>query len=175
MSNPVFHANRAALKSKLRLTGSAAQDAEAILDQTIQEVRIGFYDFLGSSRVEKILAMPFSENPTTREGVMRLKAMTTETKWVKMLLLRALPVLFMDASGDSLEAWNDEAMTRQASQSDLAREINRLNTDVQDALKDLRGDQPVDPGVIAVTTIESDRRTPRPGDSIRKFRRGVLN
>lgn len=172
--DPLFVQDRETLKAKLRLSGSTSTDAEAILDDAILNARIGFFDSLGSHRINKIKATPLSDNPSTAADIMRARAAIAEVKWVRMLLLRALPSLFVDGSGVALTAWNDEAMIREKGQSELWKEINRLQDEVNDALKDLTGEKPPDAGTIWASSL-GPSRPPRPYDSIRPYRDGVLN
>jgi hypothetical protein len=176
MPAPLFNIDLDTLKGKLRLSGTAQADAEAIIEQKLSEVRVGFYDSLGVSRIGQLLAIPLEDSPTTAAGIMRLKAANTEVQWIKLLLFRALPTMFIDSSGSALQVWNEEGFTRQASQSDLSREINRLQAEVNDALKDLKGNQPVDAGVIEAATIGPACPPPRPFGSLDKInrRKGVF-
>lgn len=163
--NPLFVPSLTDLKSQLRLSGSTSGDADEIINSAIREVRVGFYNHLGATRVTTIVGYTPTDTPTTSNEILRSQAQVTETKWVKMLLLRSLPSHFLDASGDTRNAWNEEGLTRDSSQADLSREIKRLNDEVLDALKDLKEGE-VDPGIVSATVIESDTAPARPFQSI---------
>ena len=68
---PLFIADLAALKARLRLSGMGSADAAAQVDQAIEDVRLGFYDRLGKTRVDEILAVAYVENATTTAARVR--------------------------------------------------------------------------------------------------------
>lgn len=161
---PLFHADMDSLKSDLRLTGAALADTLSIIDRVVQEVRYGFYDKLGQTRVAEILGFAIEENPTTTDPLTRLLAVNCETQWVKWRLFEELPVLFMDSSGETEQIWNLEGLTREASSRDLRSVAAILENRVRDMLDDLAGTG--DSGESEVTLLEPSETPPRPGDTI---------
>lgn len=140
MIAPLFVTDMATLKSRLRLSGAAQPDALAVIDECVERVRVGFYDALGVTRITDIKATAYGANATTAAGILRTKAANTEIKWVKACLLRELPTLFMDSSGATQEAWNEEGLTRTRSSKSIETEIKALTQDILAALSDLSGD-----------------------------------
>ncbi len=164
---PLFMADRAALVAELRLTGSQNGDAPAIIDGTIQEVRIGFYDCLGATRVDKIKAFVTAENPATDDELTRVRAEKTEVMWVRMFLLTRLPNFFLDSSGDTPQAFNEEGLTREPRPDSRGRELSRLNAEILKRLDALRGeDGCVAENEIEISTLCPDVTPPRPFQSI---------
>ena len=98
---PLFMVDRAALVAELRLTNAIDGDAPAIIDGTIQEVRINFYDCLTTTRVDEILTFATADNPSTDEERIRVRAEKTEVMWMRMLLLTRLPNFFLAHFGNS--------------------------------------------------------------------------
>jgi hypothetical protein len=129
------------LKAALRLSGTASTDSLAILDRAVEKARVGFYDALGASRVSTIVAMTYSENPTTTNGITRAKANQTEVSWVRMLLLQELPSMFVDGGGQVGQTWNEEGLTRDASAFDTETQITRLKNEIDGALQELSTSQ----------------------------------
>lgn len=107
---PLFVADRATLVKKLRLTGALNNDVDAIIDEAIQKVRTFFFSELGEGTVNAVKAIPFVENATTSQQMLRTVANSCEVQWVKCLLITDLPVLFMEKSGQALDVWNSEGM-----------------------------------------------------------------
>ena len=165
---PLFVADKDTLKSRLRLSGAAQTDALAQIDQAIEDVRVGFYDDaqgLGVSRVTALLAISYEENATTAEALLRTRANNLEVSWVRLLLMRRLPTLFMDASGNSLDVWNEEPLTRKAGRS-LRDEIARLELEVAEGLAYLGAGDDDDVGDLGVVVFEPSTTPDRPGLSI---------
>jgi len=132
MAQPLFVADEATLKTKLRLSAvpATALDTEAIFDEAILRARLRLYAFLGIARVNVLLATPFTEQPTTDPELMRARANVVEVKIVKCLLMEMLPHTFMDASGDVDHRWNEEAPTRENSQGELEAALLRCENDI---------------------------------------------
>lgn len=161
--NSLFFQNVNALKATLRLSGTANSDGLAIIDAAIQQTRVGFYDTLGALRISQLLALTLTENPTDIDGILRLKASLCESSWVRMLLLRKMPLLFIDGSSKTREIWNEEALTREA-QKDIDSEIARLATEIQDFLTDLASGT-AEESILNISSIGPDRKPPRVGQS----------
>jgi len=163
---PLFNADMESLKSKLRLSGAKSNDAQALIETAVQDARVGFYDRLGSSRIAEIVGYGLDNAPTTTNGLLRLKAANTEVKWVRALLIRSMPSLFIDGSqAAALKAWNEEGLTRNAGQSELNREVERLMTEVDLALAGMETGTPEE-GENSVSLIGPDETQPSPFESI---------
>lgn len=164
---PLFVPSLAALKSALGLTAVTAADRLACIDRAVRKVRVGFYDRLGASRVSELLLVSYADSPTTDDGMLRLKASETEISWVRMELLREMPVLLMPAAAASQQIWNEDSLTRNADNSLLDKEIVRLQTEIDNALQDLAAGQDVEDSSLNICVPAPDTTPARPGDSIR--------
>ncbi len=158
MAAPLFVASEAALKSALRLSAvpASALDTEAIIDEAILRARIRFYRDLGAVRTNELVALPYTDQPTTEGGVIRALANTVEVKMVKCQLLRDLPNTFMDASGDVNSRWNEEAPT---GSSDLEAELARCENEIVAALVDLAAPNTVECDEVQVFDGTPDCQT----------------
>lgn len=165
---PLFVADMDTLKSRLRLSGAAQDDALAQIDQAVEDVRVGFYDDvqgLGVTQVTTLLAIDYAENATTAEDLLRTRANNLEVTWVRLLLMRRMPTLFMDASGSTLDTWNEEPLTRKSGR-DLSAEIKRLESEVAVGLAYLGAGDDDDVGLLGVTVFEPEETPDRPAASI---------
>lgn len=163
---PLFLASKDELKSRLRLSGAAQADALAQVDHAIEDVRMHIYDEdrgLGAARVTEILTVSYVENATTSAAMVRTMARSLECAWVRLLLLRRMPMIFMDASAVTQEVWNEEPVTR-FGPSGVRQEIERLEQEIQDLLANLGGDE--DDAGIGVVVFEPEETPDRPGWSI---------
>ncbi|MCZ2418672.1 MAG: hypothetical protein LC123_02355 [Burkholderiales bacterium] len=169
---PLFVADMVTLKTGLRLKDARAEGALAIIDQAVMDVRLGFYRKLGASRVTELLDTASTDAPTTDAEVMRMLANSTETKWVRQLLLRRLPTMFADAAGGRQQAWNEEGAFEATPERRLKDEIDRLEAEVEDALETLKGNTDLnDRSSVQVSTIGPSETPDLPGASIWKSRR----
>lgn len=139
MAVPLFIVDEATLKTKLRLSAVpiSAADTEAIIDEAILRARVRFYRELGVNRTNTIVALAFTETPTTEDEVIRALANTVEVKMVYCELLRLLPNTFMDASGDVDKRWNEEAPTRERGSSEMSDELRRCEGEIANGLQEL--------------------------------------
>jgi hypothetical protein len=164
---PLFVATKALLLEKLRLSGvPAASDAADIIDQAIEEVRLGFYDRLGDARVTQLLTFLYVENPTTANARMRSRANACEIAWCRRLLRERLPVMFMDGSANINQVWNDEAAFRRAEQS----VFDKLQAEVEAMLLILAGTE-TEISKVKAAILEPDTPADPPGASIFPHRR----
>jgi hypothetical protein len=166
---PLFVADVATLKSKLRLSGvPSASDADDIINEAILIARTGFYRELGSATVGQIVATAFVEDPESEAEIRRATANLLEVKWVRMELMRLLPMLFVDGSANQQQVYHDEAAFREATQMQLDDERRRLANDIELGLELLRGSS--DPGSdqkqLLVDSVTPTKAPQRPGDSI---------
>lgn len=164
---PLFVADMDTLKSRLRLSGAVKTDATAQIDQAVEDVRVGFYDDvqgLGVARVTALLAISYTENAATAEALQRTRANNLEVTWVRLLLMRRMPTLFMDASGATLDAWNEEPLTHGHSRVD--KEIARLEAEVSEGLSYLSADDDEGIGDMITMVFEPEETPDRPAQSI---------
>lgn len=165
---PLFVSNMTALKSALKLSGSTQTDTATIIDRAVQEVRLGFFDHLGSTRVTEIGTYSSTDNPSSTEEIARVKAETAEILWVKSKLLRDLPSLFMDSSGNTDQVWNEEGLTREANDREIKDKIASLEEQVFNLLGSLAGSENVGTATKA-STLNSSTTPIRPGQSLGGF------
>lgn len=137
MTDPLFVADLDTLKLKVRMKGVPASNMEAlaILDECILNARISFYRRLGTTRVAALVALPFNENPTTEDEILRALANTVEVRLIICCLVQSLPHAFLDAAGNLCSRWNEEAPLREtptATRDDyLEHCINQIEEDMQ--------------------------------------------
>jgi len=162
---PLFITTIADLQSRLRLTGTAQADSLRMMTETIEQVRVYLYDALGSARVAVILATAHSDAPTTNAELLRSKAELVESMWVRMILMRRMPMLFMDTSAQTQQVWNEDGLTRNMGAAGIEKELARLQNDISNLLDDLQGAVP-STSSIHVSTVGPLVIPPRPGASI---------
>jgi hypothetical protein len=171
MTDPLYVADLDTLKAKLRLTKLPADSAaNDLLDESILDARVEFHRRLGATRVGQIGALAFVANPTTADEILRALANTVEVKLVRVRLMRTLPVLFQDSSGEANRAWDEEAPFREAGLSSLDKEIKRLEDEIEEAFQILEGEE--QQGAEADWRVfdgTPDFCPPRPGDSVRPY------
>lgn len=174
MAAPLFLADEAALKTRLRLSAvpASALDTEAIIDEAILRARIRFYTDLGATRTNVLVALSFTETPTTDDEILRAICNTTEVKLVYCELLRLLPNTFMDASGDVNSRWNEEAPTRERGSFDLDTELARCENEVVEAMMLLAAPNATNCDEVQTFDGVADCPAPRVGLSLQpRFRR----
>lgn len=166
---PLFFDDVDALKTELRLSGSTQTDTAAIIERAIKEVRVGFYDNLGTERMAQLLALTVEDSPTSSEGILALKAQNAEVLWTRLKLFQVLPTLFMDSSGNTAQIWNEEGVLRDSTPSEINRQIKRMETDLLTMLEDLDGSS--SEGISHVSCIGPTETPKKPGQSV--FPNGV--
>ena len=168
VTTPTFIATTSLLQKQLRLSGlHKAGDGEAIFQSAMLEVKTGFIRELGSARVAVLVALSFSENPTTADQALRSVANQTELKWVRAVLIRTLPTLFLDASADKSQVWEDEGAFRSTPAGQLDVERERLENDVEINMGLLSAEESI--GSEATIRLESPQQTavdPLPGGTL---------
>jgi hypothetical protein len=163
-ATPLFLKDLDTLKSRLRLSAVDTGDAVDVLNSVIEEVRVGFYTELGAARVAELVALPEIAEPTTDDGITKLRAVNIELLWVRVTLMRRLPMLFVQGSGQTRKAWNEEGITRDARDTtNYRKEIAHLEQLVRDGLAWLGGDVT---GELAASVVELTERPLRPWESI---------
>lgn len=163
----LFHVTIEELKTAVRLGSANQAGTVATFERAVQEVRLEFYQRLGSARIDQLRSFAVEDNPTDSNGLARLKAITAETIWVKLKLIYELPMLFMDSSGQVEEVWNEESLTRDAGSLNLSQLESKLKERLFEILEDLEGN--ADQGSAQVTLIEPDDTPPRPGDTVNTY------
>lgn len=168
MTDPRFVADLDTLKEKLRLTKLPADSAaNALLDEAILCARMEFYRRLGKVRVDALLDITFNENPESEDEVLRALANSVEVKLVRVRLMRSLPVLFKDSSGDANTAWNEEAPFREGGMSSTDKEIKRIEAEIEEDFQMLNVEE--SQGAESNWRVfdgSPECKPPRPGDSV---------
>lgn len=140
MTNPLFVSSIEVLKAQLRLSGVPSdQDAHAMVQSALMQVRAGFYSRLGVARVTELVAISPAANPTTEDGILRGLAEQTEVMWTRCKLLDRMPTVFMDSSGAYQELLNQEGIARSLPLSHIEAQKARCAAQVEEALAILDG------------------------------------
>lgn len=165
---PLFVDTLANLKSKIRLSGvPATSDADDIINEVILTVRSGFYRELGAARVAALVALPFSETPTTDDQILRAVANVTEVKWVRCELIRLLPTMFKDGNADATQVFHDEALFRDTTANELDQERLLCMEEIRQNLDLLAGDEEIaSEASLRISSVEPECPSPLPGDTI---------
>lgn len=164
---PLFVVDMTTLKTVLRLEGARAAGALAEIDQSVTEARVTFYRRLGKARIDQIKATATVDAPDTNEQILRTLANTVEVAMVRQRLMRLLPMLFMDGSGNRMQLWNEETGFDPASRQGIEKELARLETEIQEGLAVLAGEQDLDDeSTVSADTIGPTETTDLPGASI---------
>ena len=167
---PLFVANYATLKSRLRLSGvpeDDAVDASMMIDEAVRTARVRFYRDLSEARIAQILTYTEIDNPTTTNQVIRLCASQCEVKIVYVDLLSRLRAMFLDNSAEAGLALQAESILRDASSEEIEARFLRLNNDIEADMDLLRGTTEVgEEETMKITTMEPDYTNPLPGDSV---------
>lgn len=165
-TDPLFVEDFDQLLVALRLDGIADDDhAEsecAIVENALRKVRLGFYDRLGDSGVSALTAIAFEPNPVTLNDRRRMKAFLAEVTWVKMFLVRDLPMYFLDGSGRVRENWNEEGLLRHLAMEDQDKLEAKLQNELDACLRFLE-DGELGGGPIKASTIGPEETPTRVG------------
>jgi len=132
---PLYNTDMASLLERVRMSSADDTDTLALIDQTVSEVRLGFFRSLGKSRAVTIVGYALVDNPLSDNEVLKAGAANTEALWVTWLLAQRLPHLFMDNSASTGDAFNDEQLTRDA--SGLHAFLKALKVEIDQGLGDL--------------------------------------
>lgn len=142
MATPLFVESLETMKSQLRLSGvPAGRDANEIISDAVLEAKVGFYRKLGEGRVSYLLGVTYTENPTSSAERLRVIANLTEVKWCRLILMRTLPVMFMDGNNATLQTWNEESAFRGMTREDILLETKRLENEITENLDLLSGSE----------------------------------
>jgi hypothetical protein len=138
--NPTFVISTEELRKRLRLGQiNADGDAGAIFDDAMRAVSMDFRRRLTNARVIALQAMASSDSPATDDELLRMTAEVCEVRMIRRELLRRLPSIFVDGGGASQQTWNEEGFTRNAGETDLSAEIERLTLEIDEAFDLLAG------------------------------------
>ena len=164
---PYFVADMDTMKSNLRLTNVVdTEDANTIMVRGVEQARGDIFTRLGVSLAVQWAGVSYVENPTTEQAVLRMLANTLEVDLVLCHLVVSLPNFFMDDSGGTQEAYNDEAAFRKRSSEERREMCAKLNTEIDEIIALLKGDKALGNAArINVTTIEPDEDPPTMGES----------
>lgn len=135
---PLYNTTLDILLTKTRIRSANDEQTLAAVYQSVTDVRIGFYNQLGRVRAQEIRAVATVENPETDDDTLKQTAISAEVVWLTIILIKRLPILFMDNAGSVGDAFNDEPLTRDAGQ--LKDLLESLEEDLKDLLKDLADD-----------------------------------
>lgn len=136
---PLFSPDRAYLIAGIRLRDVPTEaNAQEVIDEAILSVKASFYRRLGQDRIDAIKSVSFTRNPNSEAEYLRLLAQTTETKAVRMELMRTMPMSFMDGNVTD-QIWQKEAAFRAATGAALASEQKQLRLEIDQALEVLAG------------------------------------
>lgn len=165
---PLFVATMDELRQAVRLSTEALNnEAVQILDRAVLEVRVGCYDRLGATLVASLKAVTPSDAPTTSDELSRARAEQVEVSWVKLVLLRELRALFMDASGQTGRVWNEEATFRDSSSRDIRELMDSLRSVVDEGIEALKSGG-ADNTSVRAEALSPAVTPPRPFDSVFK-------
>ena len=163
---PYYLADLDTLKSAMRLTNlDGTEDASSILDLSIEWARGYIFRKLGPTNAAAWKAVAYSENPTTEQGVLRMTANLLEVKLVLVSLMDRLPNFFMDDSGGTQEAYNEEGTFRKKNSEERADLRKRCWAEIKEFVDLLNGDQSLGDNA-SIKTYVGENDTPRtPGGS----------
>ena len=155
------------LKERLRLSRIPdSSGAPELLLEASLTVRLGFMEELGAPRVAAIVALPFTETPTTTDEILAAVAHTTEVKWTRLELSRVLPMLFADGNNDNGQIFHDEAAFRQAKEDQLESLRGALWEEVVVGISRMQGSTTAeDRNEVRFAAITPDCPPPAPGDT----------
>lgn len=159
MANPLFVPDFDTLRRELRLSGvKVTEDADDIIRRATLEVRMRIAERVPASIITTILATTYKPTPdvSSEAEMKRALAYLLEVKWVRLVLMRTLPSMFMDNSGGITEAWNEEGAFRKRLTEDLEREARDCQVSIETWLEILNGEQTF--GNVSVARIFSTRR-----------------
>jgi len=169
-ASPVFVADRATLLTQLRLPESSLSGIDPVVDLAIQRGRVEIYGRLSISRVATLQAIAYAENAATANQLLRLKANLLEVKLVRSLLMRELPMLFMDGSNQSHQAWNEDAFSRNVEASKQKAHLRALTEDIETLFTELEdNDYASSGGGVNTYVPERDDGRYVPGSAIKVY------
>jgi hypothetical protein len=163
---PLFVADMTTLKTALRLDKMAAAGALATLDQAVKDVRIGFYRRLGAAQITTIKLTNDVDAPTTDAEITRSLATSVEVRWMRLLLIRRLSTMFVDASGQKQLKWNEEAGFLANNPVPTVDEVEKLEAEIDLDMGALSGDVDLDDTQFNVASLAPDVTPDLPGATV---------
>lgn len=131
----LFNRSYEELLKRARIETATEEQTVMLVNMSVSEVRIGFYDALGTARVNEIKAFDLVDNPSTDEELLRAKASNIEALWLTYLLIPRLPNNFMAAGNLVNQQWNEEPLTRDSDNNKAYLDI--LKKQIDEGLADL--------------------------------------
>lgn len=110
---------------QLRLS-NVKQDTDVYsqIDAALEEANIEFYSRLGLPDVAVLVALPVASGAlTTNDQFRAALSVVTYRRYVRLILMRSLVMMFKDGSASLLKEWNSVGAFRNASQLTLGRQI----------------------------------------------------
>jgi len=150
---PLFNADIETLKKRVRVNLSDDDQTNETIIWAIQEVRVGLYNRLGTSRVSDIVGYPLVDNPSSSEELLRMTGANAEALWVQILLMQSLPYLFMGNSSSVNDTWNDVPLSRDTQKD---KDIQALQGRLDSLLGDLELPVNTESGPVKAASIKSD-------------------
>jgi len=163
---PVFVTDIDTLKAMLRLSNVNRDDAVAMLESAIRDVRVKLYDKLTSGVVNSVVAILHAENPSTPDEIRRAKAEGVEVKMVRVELMRTMPSFFLDSLGTVRRQWNEEGSIQPMDHRSVERMIGLIEAEIDNDIAAIIGSVATDSSSIRCSTIDPDEDPPLPGTSV---------
>ena len=113
--NPLYSTKADFLK-QIRLSTADDVQTLAVIDIAISKIRLEFFKRLGDTRALEIAAFTGSENPTTEDEILKSYAAVAEVLWTTAFLIDLLPHVFMEGEAGIRQGWNEEPLSRDASE-----------------------------------------------------------
>lgn len=133
---PLFNASTAIVQGGLRLTGlKASSDGESIFLRGMSAARVSLYQRLGTAIVTEMLAIAEVDNPTTLDQLRRKACSLVETEMTRSEVMRTMPVMVADASGDKDQLYNDEGVWRGIDSDELDVLLRRISNGIEELLE----------------------------------------
>jgi hypothetical protein len=151
---PLFNASRDVLLKRARIKTADDEQTLALIDQSMTEVRVGFYRAIGGTRSALIAGYTLVENPTTDQEILRAGAAYTEALWLTWLLAQRLPHLFMDNRASTGDMWNQEQLTRDTKAH--TEYLNNLKAQIDEGLGMLMEPEPDNAGPVKASLLKNE-------------------
>lgn len=151
---PLFNADKDTLLKRVRIKTADDEQTLALIDQTITEVRLGFYRSITKDRATTIAGYSLTDNPTTDNEILRAGAANTEALWATWLLAQRLPHLFLDNRAAVADSWNEEQLTRDTQVQD--QYLKNLKAQIDVGLGDLMEPMSDTSGPVKASSIAPD-------------------
>lgn len=146
---PLYNESKEALLLRARIKTVDDEQSVALIDQSIQEVRLGFFSRVGKDRSKVIAGYAYSDNPDSDEEVLRVNAAATEANWLRYLLIQRLPHLSMASESTVRDLWNEEPLTRDSGY--LNEYLKQLKKEIDKGIGDLQEPEDANTGSFKST------------------------